>query len=214
MVEEKKKRGRPRRVAEAEKPVARVTETVVETVVATAETPATEAPKRRGRRPKTEAAAATAVKPPRRRGRPKKTADKTAAQPPRRRGRPKKEEPTQNPVDSMFSHKPAAPRTPEPDELHVLHTESGDYETTYNKMFTRRHRWAAEAPGKILSFMPGTVEHIAVKVGQEVKEGDELMIFRAMKMNNRMLSPVSGRVRAINVSVGDNVPKNTLMIEF
>ena len=62
--------------------------------------------------------------------------------------------------------------------------------------------------------MPGTVEELMVKKGDEVNEGDVLMIFRAMKMNNKMLSPVTGKVKAINVKEGENVSKNTLMIEL
>lgn len=62
--------------------------------------------------------------------------------------------------------------------------------------------------------MPGTVERIEVKEGQKVKEGDKLMVFRAMKMNNNILSPVSGKVKLINVSPGDNIPKDHLMIEI
>ena len=99
-------------------------------------------------------------------------------------------------------------------EYHLFVTGSGSYDTTLNKMFLERKPWEPEDPKKILSFMPGTVEQIMVKVGDEVKEGDVLMIFRAMKMSNRMISPVGGTVKAINVAEGANVPKNTVMIEL
>lgn len=99
-------------------------------------------------------------------------------------------------------------------KFHVLHTESGDFETTFNKMYESRKPWIPEDPKQILSFMPGTVEEIPVGKGDEVKEGDVLMIFRAMKMNNKMLSPVGGKVKTINVKPGENVPKNTVMIEL
>ncbi len=99
-------------------------------------------------------------------------------------------------------------------EYHRFVTGSGSYDTTLNKMFLERKPWEPEDPKKILSFMPGTVEQIMVKVGGEVKEGDVLMIFRAMKMSNRMISPVGGTVTAINVAEGANVPKNTVMIEL
>lgn len=170
-----------------------------------------EAPKRRGR-PRKEAA------PARRPGRPRKEEAAPAA---KRPGRPRKVV-----LDvARILRKPAAengaPRGRRKSEsasntleFQMLYTESGAYETTMNKMFSRRHRWEQDDPRRILSFMPGTVEQVLVRVGQEVKEGDELMIFRAMKMNNHILAPVAGRVGAINVSVGENVPKNTVMIEL
>lgn len=92
--------------------------------------------------------------------------------------------------------------------------ESGTYETTLNKMYLNRKPWQDADPKQIMSFMPGTVEEILVKKGDEIKAGDVLMIFRAMKMSNRMLSPVDGKVIAINVAQGENVSKNTLMIEL
>lgn len=98
--------------------------------------------------------------------------------------------------------------------LHVLYTESGAYQTEFNTMFMQRKPWKPENPKHILSFMPGTVEEIKTKVGEKVEEGDVLMIFRAMKMNNNMLAPVSGKVKAINVTEGENVHKNTVMIEL
>lgn len=99
-------------------------------------------------------------------------------------------------------------------EFHLFATGSGSFDTTVNKMFLERKPWEPKDPKKILSFMPGTVEQIMVREGDEVKEGDVLMIFRAMKMSNRMISPVTGTVKAINVAEGANVPKNTVMIEL
>lgn len=99
-------------------------------------------------------------------------------------------------------------------EFHCLGTESGGFETTLNKMYLNRKPWEPEDPKQILSFMPGMVEEIMVSTGDEVKAGDVLMIFRAMKMSNRMLSPVDGTVKSINVAQGENVPKNLLMIEL
>ncbi|MCL2561768.1 MAG: biotin/lipoyl-binding protein [Rikenellaceae bacterium] len=99
-------------------------------------------------------------------------------------------------------------------EFHMICTESGCYETTLNKMFLSRRPWQPDEGGRILSFMPGTVEEIAVKAGDTVKAGDVLMIFRAMKMNNRILAPADGVVGSVHVQPGENVSKNTVMIEF
>ncbi len=91
---------------------------------------------------------------------------------------------------------------------------SGSYETTINKMFARRHPWHEKNPGLVKAFMPGTVEEIRVKEGDKVKEGDVLIIFRAMKMSNRMLSPVAGTVKKIGATIGENVPKGTELVEI
>ena len=90
----------------------------------------------------------------------------------------------------------------------------GSYKTTLNKMFLQRKPWQEEDPGVVRAFMPGTVEGLKVKVGGRGKEGDVLMIFRAMKMSNRMLAPVGGKVTAVNVKTGENVTKNTEMIKI
>lgn len=94
----------------------------------------------------------------------------------------------------------------------TLCTESGSYETTLNKMYNNRKPWKPVDIKEILSFMPGTVEEFKVKVGDKVKKGQPLMAFRAMKMSNIILAPIDGKVKALNANVGENLPKNTVMM--
>lgn len=96
----------------------------------------------------------------------------------------------------------------------TLETVSGSYKTTLNKTFKMRKPWVASNPKHILSVMPGMVVELRVKVGDKVKKGDCLMLFKAMKMNNNILSPMDAEVKAIHVNINENMPKNTLMIEF
>lgn len=96
----------------------------------------------------------------------------------------------------------------------ILATESGTYETKLNKMYELRKPWQADNPKHIVSFMPGNIEEVKVAVGDNVKEGEPLLVFRAMKMNNIILAPVGGKIKAINVKVGENIPKNVIMIEI
>ena len=56
-------------------------------------------------------------------------------------------------------------------------------------------REAVEAP------MPGKITEIKVKVGDTVKEDDELMILEAMKMENLIIAPISGKVVELGVAV-------------
>ena len=62
--------------------------------------------------------------------------------------------------------------------------------------------------------MPGLILEINVKVGQEVKENDNLLILEAMKMENSFSSPRDGIIKSIAVSIGDAVDKGQLLIEF
>ncbi|MFX0113358.1 MAG: biotin/lipoyl-containing protein [Candidatus Hodarchaeota archaeon] len=55
-------------------------------------------------------------------------------------------------------------------------------------------------PGRTITApMPGVVLLVEVKVGQEVKKDELLMIFEAMKMENRIVSPRDGIVKEIFV---------------
>lgn len=62
--------------------------------------------------------------------------------------------------------------------------------------------------------MPGLILDINVKVGQEVKEDDALLVLEAMKMENVLTSPRDGIIKSIAVSKSDTVDKNQLLIEF
>ena len=53
--------------------------------------------------------------------------------------------------------------------------------------------------------MPGLVVSVAVKEGQQVKEGDVLIILESMKMQNEIKSPKDGVVGRIQIADGDSV---------
>lgn len=62
--------------------------------------------------------------------------------------------------------------------------------------------------------MPGLILEITVSVGQEVNEGDNLLILEAMKMENSFYSPRQGVIKSIAVTKGQAVDKGQLLIEF
>jgi biotin carboxyl carrier protein len=62
--------------------------------------------------------------------------------------------------------------------------------------------------------MPGLILDISIKVGDEVKENDTLLILEAMKMENSITSPRDGIIKTIAVKKGAAVDKNQLLIEF
>ncbi len=53
--------------------------------------------------------------------------------------------------------------------------------------------------------MPGQVQRVLVKVGDEVEEEQGLVVLVAMKMENELGSPKAGVVKEILVKEGDNV---------
>lgn len=91
---------------------------------------------------------------------------------------------------------------------------AGIYKTRLTRKFKNREVWKQPVTGAVLSNLPGTIIQVLVKEGQEVKEGDLLLIHEAMKMFNRVTAPVSGRIAAINVMVGDKIGKNHPMIKI
>ncbi|MEM7382618.1 MAG: acetyl-CoA carboxylase biotin carboxyl carrier protein subunit, partial [Bacteroidota bacterium] len=62
--------------------------------------------------------------------------------------------------------------------------------------------------------MPGLILDISVSEGQEVNEGDPLLILEAMKMENVITSPRNGVVKSVPISQGETVEKKHLLIEF
>ncbi len=60
--------------------------------------------------------------------------------------------------------------------------------------------------------LPGVIVGIAVKPGDQVREGQELAILEAMKMENSIEAPCSGTVRQISVSIGDTVSEGAVIL--
>jgi acetyl/propionyl-CoA carboxylase alpha subunit len=62
--------------------------------------------------------------------------------------------------------------------------------------------------------MPGRIVNIAVKVGQELNVGDDILSLEAMKMENVLKAEGVGVVKEINIKNNDVVEKGAVMIEF
>ena len=67
---------------------------------------------------------------------------------------------------------------------------------------------------KLKAPMHGKVLDVVVTVGQEVVKGDGLVIVEAMKMENVLKADDVGVVKSVNVSIGEAVEKNNVLIEF
>tara|TARA_Y100000052_G_scaffold22253_2_gene22918 strand:+ start:17078 stop:19081 length:2004 start_codon:yes stop_codon:yes gene_type:complete len=102
----------------------------------------------------------------------------------------------------MFRHRGVALRalvcTPRAAELHAKLPEKEQ----------------ADLSKLIMSPMPGLVVSVEVEMGQDVKSGEAVCVVEAMKMQNIIRAEADGVVKAINVSAGDSVAADEVMVEF
>lgn len=97
-------------------------------------------------------------------------------------------------------------------EFENLNINSTIYRTRLSKKFKEKGSYKAPDVSRVECFIPGTIVEVLVEVGQDVTEGQELLILEAMKMKNRIKSPASGKVRSVNVKEGEIVPKGHLLV--
>lgn len=62
--------------------------------------------------------------------------------------------------------------------------------------------------------MPGLVLRVDVEEGQNVAEGQGLLIVEAMKMENELRARAAGRVGGVHVAAGESVRRGDILIEF
>ena len=62
--------------------------------------------------------------------------------------------------------------------------------------------------------MPGKVIKLNVKVKNQVKKGDILIVVEAMKMENNILANKDTTIEQVNVAVGDMVDSSKALMSF
>ena len=67
---------------------------------------------------------------------------------------------------------------------------------------------------KVLAPLPGRVISVLVNNGDKVKKGQDVVVLEAMKMENSISSDYEGTVVNINVTEGDTVSENAVLIEI
>jgi propionyl-CoA carboxylase alpha chain len=80
-----------------------------------------------------------------------------------------------------------------------------------------RHMLEKQAPDLsrfLLSPMPGLLKRLAVKVGDEVKAGEELAVVEAMKMENSLRAVRDGRVAKVLASQGQSLAVDQPILAF
>jgi len=73
---------------------------------------------------------------------------------------------------------------------------------------------SSRAIKEIKAPMPGLVLEIAVAEGQELKEGDKVLILEAMKMENSIVISTNAVIKKILVKPGQPVDKGQVLIEL
>ena len=96
----------------------------------------------------------------------------------------------------------------------TFHLNDVNYKTLFTLKFMRRKTYQETDPKKVTAFIPGKIKKVLVKKGQKVKEGDQMLVLEAMKMNNNIFAPMQGTIKEIYVTPGISVAKNALLVEF
>jgi pyruvate carboxylase subunit B len=73
---------------------------------------------------------------------------------------------------------------------------------------------SAAGAGAIRAIMPGAIVRVLATEGDEVAEGDVVLVLEAMKMENELNAPISGVVKAIHVQPGQTVEMNDVLAEI
>ncbi len=79
---------------------------------------------------------------------------------------------------------------------------------------SRRRNRGSAGDARLNAQMPGQVVDVLVAVGDNVTEGQTLLILEAMKMEIRVTAPYDGSVQQVNVSKGEVVERDQPLIEI
>lgn len=83
------------------------------------------------------------------------------------------------------------------------------------KRKSHSHATAGAGSGnQIKAPMQSTVVKMAVSVGEQVQEGDLLVVLEAMKMEQPISAYRTGKIKSIGVEVGTTIPAGTVLIEL
>jgi biotin carboxyl carrier protein len=69
-----------------------------------------------------------------------------------------------------------------------------------------------QGPRPVKAPMPGRVVRLLVEVGEDVEEGQGVVVIEAMKMQNELKSPKAGRVIRVGAAVGDTVGSGDVLV--
>ncbi len=95
--------------------------------------------------------------------------------------------------------------------LGKLYTVKVQDERTY-RLSLARGLSADSGDGDVKAPMPGIIIAVPVAVGDEVKQGDKLVILESMKMENELRAPRDGVILQVKVNTGASVEKDQVLV--
>jgi biotin carboxyl carrier protein len=78
------------------------------------------------------------------------------------------------------------------------------------------HKFKKKISGtyEVKSPLPGNIMNIFVKENDEIKKGDKLLMYEAMKMENMIFAEKDGIIVKIRVNPGDNILEGDVLMEI
>ena len=98
-------------------------------------------------------------------------------------------------------------------ELRWIRTETGLHRVDVRDLDARVPR-PVSRDGRVKSPIPGRIKAVFVQIDDQVEAGEPLLILEAMKMENEIRAPRTGTVAQLNVSAGQNVTLNEVLVEI
>ncbi len=99
------------------------------------------------------------------------------------------------------------------DTLYVIHQGHTEKFVDCTDDLSRFAQLSLSAGG-ITAPMPGQVIAVRVKAGDSVKQGDELVVVEAMKMEHSISAPKAGTVKAVLCEAGGRVEEGVALVEL
>lgn len=62
--------------------------------------------------------------------------------------------------------------------------------------------------------LAGIVVRVPVVAGQQLQVNDLMVMLEAMKMETAVTAPITGKLKSVNVTPGDSVKANQVLVEF
>jgi len=76
------------------------------------------------------------------------------------------------------------------------------------------HALPVDGARELRAPMPGLIVRVEVEVGQDVEEGDALVVMEAMKMENELRADGAGTVVSVDVEPGQAVERDVLLLRL
>jgi pyruvate carboxylase subunit B len=90
--------------------------------------------------------------------------------------------------------------------------DGGTQGAVQSNIASKRRRPSAE--GDVVVSMPCNILDVLVKIGQQVKAGQPVLVTEAMKMETEVTAPIAGTVKAVHVIKGEPANPNEVLIEI